>query len=240
MKINKIKIAILALILTIGASDLAAQGRFNVGLDLKNMHYWRGLRVSDGFITAPTVGYFNGGFAIFSWGGIALDGDFREVTNIISYTTGGFTVAVADIFNFSGVANPQYFNFDADETGHIIDLSVAYNFGDRAPFRIMAATIIYGNDRDIRGNNRYSTYIEAGFPVKREGFTVEPFVALGLALSGEATDMLYGDRNFDMVNIGIAVSRDVKLGTFNMPVTTRLAMNPSLDQVSVELAMRIF
>ena len=204
------------------------------------MHYWRGLRVSDGFITAPTVGYFNGGFSFFSWGGIAIDGDFREVTNIISYSTGGFTVSLADIFNFSGLANPQYFNFDAEETNHIIDLSVVYNFGDAAPIRLTMATIIYGNDRDAFGNNRYSTYLEAAFPIKREGFTVEPYFALGVALSGDATNTLYGDRNFDLVNLGIAVSRDVKLGNFNMPVTTRFAMNPSLDQVSVELALKIF
>lgn len=102
------------------------------------------------------------------------------------------------------------------------------------------ATIIYGNDCDAFGNNRYSTYLEAGFPIKREAFTVEPFLALGVALSGDATNTLYGDKNFDLVNLGIAVSRNVKLGNFSMPVTTRFAMNPSLDQVSVELAMKIF
>jgi len=240
MKLNKIKIALLALILTIFASDLSAQGRFDVGLDLKNMHYWRGLRVSDGFVAGPTVGYFNGGFAILSWGGMSLDGDFLEVTNIISYTTGGFTVALADIFNFSGLANPQYFNYNADETNHIIDLSVSYNFGENVPLRFMLATIIYGNDRDAMGNNRYSTYFEVGLPFQREGFTVEPYVALGLALSGDATNTLYGDRSFDMVNLGLAVSRNVKLGNFNLPVTTRLATNPSLNQASVEVAMKIF
>jgi len=39
---------------------------------------------------------------------MSLDGEFREVTNIISYTTGGFTVALADIFNFSGVEITQF------------------------------------------------------------------------------------------------------------------------------------
>jgi len=90
------------------------------------------------------------------------------------------------------------------------------------------------------GNNRYSTYFEVGLPFQREGFTVEPYVALGLALSGDATNTLYGDRSFDMVNLGLAVSRNVKLGNFNLPVTTRLATNPSLNQASVEVAMKIF
>ena len=127
-----------------------------------------------------------------------------------------------------------------DETNHIIDLSVVYNFGDAAQIRLTMATIIFGNDRDALLNNRHSTYLEAAFPIKREGFTVQPYFALGVALSGDATNTLYGDRNFDLVNLGIAVSRNVTLGNFNMPVTTRFAMNPSLDQVSVELAMKIF
>lgn len=240
MKKNSTRLFVFMIILALFSSNLKAQGRFDVGLDLKNMHYWRGLRVSDGFVTTPTIGYYNSGFSFFSWGGLSLDGQYKEVTQIISYSTGDFSLTLIDIFNFSGAHDASYLNFNSDETIHILDLALAYNFGEKAPLRIMLASIFYGNDRDNLGNNRYSTYLEAGFPLVKDDYTVEPFAALGFAFSGEDDNSLYGRNQFDLVNIGLAVSKIVTMGNYQLPVTGRLGINPSLKQASVEIALGLF
>lgn len=222
------------------SAGLFAQGHFNVSLDAKNMHYWRGLRVSDAFVTAPMVGYYNGGFAVFAWGGLSVNGEYKEVSQIVSYTAGNFNVTLLDIFNFTGNPAADYFNFKADETNHITDLSVSYNFTDDIPLNLMMATIIYGNDRDSNGDNRYSSYLEASFPFVREGYTVAPFAAAGFAFNAEDDNSLYGDNAFDLVNIGLRVSRVVELGSYTLPVTGTMGFNPSLKQASVEIALSLF
>ncbi|MFN3556789.1 MAG: hypothetical protein ACK4VN_12575 [Bacteroidales bacterium] len=237
---KKIKYHILTLLLLLLVGSVFAQGNFNVHLDAKNMHYWRGLRVSDGFVTAPMVGYYNQGFAVFAWGGLSLDGQYKEVSQIISYSSGNFNITLLDIFNFTGAPEADYFNFKADETNHIVDLSLGYDFTETLPLRLMLATIVYGNDRDSRGDNRYSTYLEAGFPFQREGYTVQPFAALGFALNAEDDNSLYGNNAFDLVNIGLRVGRRVEIGSYTLPVTGTLGFNPSLKQASVEIALTLF
>lgn len=217
-----------------------AQGGFNVSLDAKNMHYWRGLRVSDGFVTAPMVGYYNQGFAAFAWGGLSVDGQYTEVSHIISYTTGNFNVTLLDIFSFTGNPAADFFNFKAGETNHITDLSLGYGFGEDIPLRLMWATVIYGNDRDSNGDNRYSTYLEAAFPFVRETYVLQPYIAAGFALAGGDDNSLYGANAFDLVNIGLRVSRMLILGDHSIPVTGTMGYNPSLKKASVEVAISLF
>ena len=237
-KILKIHLATMAMI--IFSTALWAQGQFNVSMDVKNMHYWRGLRVSDGFVTAPMVGYYNQGFAVFAWGGLSVDGHYKEVSQIVSYTKGNFNITLLDIFNFTGAPDADYFNFKPDETNHITDLSIAWDFTDDIPLRLMFATVIYGNDRDSKGDNRYSSYLEATFPFVRETYVVSPYAAVGFALKSEDDNSLYGANAFDLVNIGLRVSRPVTLGSYTLPVTGTMGFNPSLKQASVEIALSLF
>jgi hypothetical protein len=234
------KILLITFLLLLTSMATHAQGRFNVSMDAKNMHYWRGLRVSDGFVTAPMVGYYNGGFAVFAWGGLSVDGNYKEVSQIISYSTGGFNITLLDIFNFTGAPNADYFNFKSDETNHITDLSVGYDFLETLPLRLMFATVIYGNDRDSNGDNRYSSYLEAGIPLIYETYMVQPYAALGFAFRSADDNSLYGSNSFDLVNIGVRVNRTVELGNCNLPVTGTLGFNPSLKQASVEIALSLF
>lgn len=237
-KPNPILLITFLLLLTSVATH--AQGRFNVSMDAKNMHYWRGLRVTDGFVTAPMVGYYNGGFAVFAWGGLSVDGSYKEVSQIISYSTGGFNITLLDIFNFSDAPDASYFNFKSDETNHITDLSVSYDFLETLPLRLVFASVIYGNDRDSNGDNRYSSYLEAGIPLIYETFAVQPYAAIGFAFRSADDTSLYGSNSFDLVNIGLRVSKSVELGNYSLPVTGTLGFNPSFKQASVEIALSIF
>ncbi len=233
---------ILLSILLLSGIIVNAQGKFDVGLTIKNMHYWRGLRVSNGFVTAPTVGYYNSGFSAFVWGGMSVDGNYKEVTHIVSYVKNGFGITYTDIFNFSGVKNVEFFNYKQDETIHLCDLALSYDFQDKLPLRLTWATILYGNDRAAEsGNSRYSTYTEAAFPVKMESYNIEPFIAAGFALNGNDGKSLYTDNEVaGIVNVGLAVGKKVMIGNYALAVTGKLGYNLALNQASVEIAMKLF
>jgi len=237
--------SILTLILIlIGSTQLItaqSEGKFDVGLDVKNMHYWRGLRVSDGLVTAPTIGYYKGGFSVYAWGGMSVNGNYREVSHIISYETGGFNITLLDIFNFSGQDNPEFFNYDKDETIHLIDLSVGYHFGESFPLNIKAATILYGNDRLASGDARYSTYLEAGYGFSLHNTKIEPFTAFGTTLAADAVSGLYtGNKASGIVQIGLMVSKKVESSLVSFPVDVKLGYNPTLNESAIEISVGIF
>jgi hypothetical protein len=236
---KKVYIIILLIFATI--AQMQAQGKFDAGLAIKNMHYWRGLRVSSGFVTAPTVGYYNGGFAAYAWGGMSVDGNYKEVSQIISYSTGGLSVTLLDIFNFTGIEKPEFFNYSKGETTHLIDLSVGYDFTENFPLTLMWATMIHGNDLDAEENNRYSTYFEASAPIDRNETTIAPFVALGFALRGNDENSLYTDgESFSVVNVGFSINKTAEIGTWKLPVSARLGYNPSFNEASIEIALQLF
>lgn len=236
---KNISTQILAFLLCISTTGIFSQGRFDVNLDIKNMHYWRGLRVSDGFVTAAMVGYYSDNFSAFAWGGLSVDGQYKEVSKIISYTRGNFSITLLDIFNFSTNPEANYFNFKSNETLHLTDLSLGWDFREQAPITLLWATIIHGSpDQNEKGNNRYSTYLEASFPFTHKETTVQPYLAAGFALQSESS--IYGSNEFDLVNLGIRIGKNLMLGTYVIPVKGTIGYNPSLKQASVEIAMSLF
>ncbi len=233
------KIILIAVIALATSFTLMAQGRFDVNVQAKSMHYWRGLRVTDGFMTGTSAGYFSESFSAFVWGGLSIDGDYKEVTPVISYSAGNFSATLIDINNFSGLEKIDYFNYDAETTNHIVDLTVGYNFDF---MHVAWSTILYGNDR-IPGTDdqRYSTYVEIGFPLKVNETSVTPFIAPAFALNGDAETMIYGnDESAGIANVGFRVNRIVEIGDYKLPVSAEVGINTATEQASVQLAVNLF
>ncbi|GET29947.1 hypothetical protein [Prolixibacter sp. SD074] len=122
------------------------------------MHYWRGLKVTNGLMTGTSVGYFSNHFSLYGWGGLSIDGSYTEVTGIAKYTNKNYSLTLVDIDNFSGLPKVDYFNYKAKETNHIVDLTAAYQF----PFMSLSwSTVLYGNDRVVGTSTQ--RYLELGF-----------------------------------------------------------------------------
>ncbi|MDZ7777251.1 MAG: hypothetical protein U5L09_17375 [Bacteroidales bacterium] len=232
------KLFSIALIMLISANAFA-QGGFNVHSEAKTMHYWRGLRVTDAFMIGTSAGYFGDSFSAFVWGGLSLNGEYKEVTPVISYSTGNFSATLIDINNFSGLEKIDYFNFDAETTNHIVDLTLGYDF---TFMHVAWSTILYGNDRITgTGHQRYSTYVEFGFPVKVNKTSVTPFIAPAFALNGDAETMIYGDdEKAGIANVGFRVNRIVEISDYKLPVTAEVGFNTALEQASVQLSLNLF
>lgn len=237
MKLSKS--ILFAICLLIIGSAAHAQGKFDVNVQAKSMHYWRGLKVTNGFMTGTSAGYFGDKFSAYAWGGLSLDGEYKEVTGILNYKHKDFSATLIDIYNFSGMEKMDYFNYSGGETVHIMDLSLAYNFSFMS---VSWSTILYGNDCiDGTDEQRYSTYVEFGFPLELNGTKVTPFVAPAFALNGDAETMLYGDdENFSIANVGFRVNKTVTIGDYDFPVSAEVGVNPALEQASVQLAISLF
>ena len=220
-------------------TGVKAQNKFDVNLQLQSMHYWRGLRVSDGMLTATSIGYYSKNLSIYGWGGLSFNGDYKEVTGVVTYSYNHLGVQLSDIFNFSGTDSIKYFDYKRDETLHLVDLSLLYHFSF---MNISWSTIVYGNDC-IPGTSkqRYSTYVEFGVPLKINDSSVTPFIAPAFVLNSDAKTMLYGDNDkIGIANVGIKVSKTLLVNQYSFPVSAVLGFNPSLNQASIQLLIDLF
>jgi hypothetical protein len=205
----------------------------DVGLKITSRHYWRGIPVSSAPCFEGSLAVKTGGFTLGYWGGYAFDNTYSEFDFFASYEIGNFTVSLWDLYVISDETDfldyhpdQRYWDFDRETTTHNFDLTASYQFGDRFPLKVALSSMIWGADRDENGDQRYSTYLELGYPVKINPVTKLDFF-LGTVLNNE--DSAYGD-SFGVVHTGASGTRVIKVSdTFSVPVTATLAMNPQKE-----------
>jgi hypothetical protein len=214
---------------------------FDVKMQAKNMHYWRGLKVTDAFMTGTSVGYFGKKVSVFAWGGMSLDGKYREVTNVVSYAHKNFSATLIDIYNFSGIQNGdlEYFNYKQSESGHIVDLTLGYKLKF---MNIAFSTVLYGNDRISAENTdqRYSSFLQLEFPFKKKDVIITPYIAPAFALNPDAENQLYGNDKYGIADLGLKVSKKVSIKDYELPVTGQLGYNFMLNQASMQVSIDLF
>lgn len=264
-KITKIKAAILVLLCGIMVVPASAQMEPNTSVlrrksdyspidfnvTVKNMHLWRGLEVTPDAMTAVDL-YFkdrSGQFQVGVWGGAAFSGDFKEFDYYVSYSYKGFNISVWDIYNFSPYAtwnSSDIFNYKARETGHFVNVALSYRFQKNFPLELGWSTIFLGRDRgENNEKNLYSTYVWADYPiVRRWAVDLDFGIAGAFALSPEKGRGL-NRRNFygkdpGIVSITLTASKDIKLGSYTLPVSLMPMWNPVNNNANIQLALRLF
>lgn len=252
MKYFKLTILALSLCLLPSLSLLAQDEEkytpVDFSLQLKNMHLWRGLQVTNTALGAVDLHLKDksNSFTVGLWGGAGFTGDYKEFDYYMSYSKSGFTVALWDIYNFSKDAtynNRQVFNYSARDTGHFIDLSVAYRFQGSFPLNISWATVIFGRDRGASNEkNLYSTYVSMDYPVLRGGIVdVDLGVAGAFALNPEeGTDAHFYAKDAGIVNINVTASKKLKFGNYTLPVSVMGMFNPANNEANLQIALDIF
>lgn len=226
--------------------------RVDFTANLQTNHLWRGLVISDKPITAVYTAINldkEGVFKVGTWGGMAMANreggqtQYKEVDYFVQYSKNGLTVALWDLFND---VNDRYgkgiWNYNARQSGHILDLRTSYYLGKELPLTIEADVFLFGMvDRENDNTKqRYSTYVQAAYDIDagREA-TVSPFVGVGFSLSGETH--IYGKNKFDLVNVGFTTKKTFKLSeSYSIPVSVTSMWNPSLKHTRVQLAATVF
>ena len=80
---------------------------YNAGLE--TTHLWRGLEVSKGltFDNEFSLSDNNNHFRVGLWGGMQINGDYKEFDYYVNFNHSGFNLAVWDIYNFSDGLAPE-------------------------------------------------------------------------------------------------------------------------------------
>jgi hypothetical protein len=221
-------------------------------LQLKNMHLWRGQEVSDEVTLTTDINIQDRSniFKFGIWGGMGVNGNFKEIDYYASFSQSGFTLAAWDIYNFSsGVDynNRQAFNYSARETGHFADVSLAYQFQKNFPLKLYWATVVFGRDRGVLNEkNRYSSYAEISYPVKlKNEISLEIGVAGAFALS-EGKDItgkkskahFYGDSP-GIVNVNLTLSKDLNICGYKLPISIMTMWNPEKNYANMQIALNL-
>ncbi len=229
-------------------------------------HIWRGLIITDKPMIAGQVWYDlnkSKTLQIGVWGAAAISNDsddtyYKEIDYYIQYAKNGFSIGIWDLFNSRGinpaVASDKVFDYSQKRTTHIIDLRMSYQFQHSFPLRLEADVMLYGGANagevllDQSGDydsNRYSTYVEASYPViDRQNISLNAFVGGGFAFNPgpEGATYLYGNgqHNFDIVNVGFTVTKNIPVFKTHIPVSFSTFWNPSQNFARVQLATTLF
>lgn len=213
-------------------------------VDVRTMHLWRGIEVSDEVNVATDVHFKtkDNSFKIGLWGGAGVNGNFKEFDYYASYTIKGLTLAVWDVYNFSPGAtynNRQAFNYKASETGHYIDAMLTYRFSQKFPLKVFYSTIVFGRDRGPKNDsNKYSTYVELEYPVIAEkGLRLD--AAIGGAFSYKTKANFYGN-TAGVVDIHLRLVKDVYISGYKVPIYVMPMWNPQGDNVNMQFGVTLF
>lgn len=233
------------------ASNLIAQ--INGEVNFQNMHLWRGMEVTDGFVLTTDLSvsdrkkHFKFGF----WGGTNANGSYKEFNNYISYTKGKFKVALWDTYNFSPEANynnDEFFNYNARETGRFLDATISYSGSKKVPLSVSWSTIIFGRDRDdLNSKNRYSTFVFTEYSAWQDDlWEVKPGIGAAFAfvygrnVEGERSkEHFYGD-DFGIVHVSLCSVYKLSIARYNMPITVMAIWNPQSSKGYLQVGIQLF
>lgn len=223
--------------------------RLNFNIGLETSHLWRGLIINPSITITGDIHYTfdkKRNFSVGIWGGNGFDGKYTEVDYYIQYKHQGLTLGLWDLFNTTNVEHPEVFNYDKNATTHLIDFRSSYRFPEQFPLRVEADIILYGNDReltsDLNYKNRYSTYIELGYPlIKNEQITLDGYIGGSFSLDGKTN--LYSsnlNQNFNIVNAGLKASKDISILQYKLPVYAGIMWNPSEKYTRMQIGVSLF
>jgi hypothetical protein len=202
--------------------------KFSVNADLVSSYVWRGITQgstkggSPNF--QPSVTFTDAKFSIGSWGSGSFSGDVKEVDLFATYAfSDAFSVTVTDYnWNFT----KSYFDYKNAETDHLYEGTLAFAGTKSFPLSASINTIFYGDDKNTKGNNAYSTYVELGYPLTKD---TKAFLGASL-LDSPGLYTPGKEKGFAVINVGIKSTKEIKVSqTFSLPVYGIVGVNPSAE-----------
>jgi hypothetical protein len=229
----------------------------SIGADLMSRYVWRGSQLSTAPVFQPSFEVSAFGVSLGAWGSYSFHGyrDGAEADIYISYSfmDDMFTATITDYFLPSDTTSSQkYFNFDEDETGHVLEGTLSFNGTENFPLSVLVATNFYGadairtNDDETDAENfnqkdgiQYSTYVEASYAFKVKDIDMSAFIGGVITKPKEADEDtgyegesgFYG-RTSGVCNLGITGSKELKITEkYAMPIQASFITNPMSGDV---------
>lgn len=161
-----------------------------------------------------------------------IDSLFSDINNSISAPAlgeSGLTFSVASLW-WGGQGARKYFNFKSHETAHHFEAGLAYTLPvEKFPLSIAWYTMFAGADKDDKGRQNYSSYVELNYPFSVK--SVDLNLTCGF-LPYEAGVGVYGVPNsgFAVTNVALKGITEIKItDNFSIPVFAQAIWNPRME-----------
>lgn len=188
-----------------------------LAIDLVNQYIWRGQDLGNVSVQ-PTLGIEWKGLSLSAWGNVGISNwaDTKELDLTLSYTYKGFTVGITDYWTDGS----NYFQYKKDETNHIWEAGIGYDFGFLA---VSWYTNFAGADGvNGDGNRAYSSYFELTAPFRLGGLEWEGTIGM---VPWKTTT--YDTNGFAVTNVSLKATKDFVIKEkYHLPVFAGLTANP--------------
>ena len=210
------------------------ESNFHLGLDLQTKYIWRGMEMiteDAAPVVFPTVNYQNKGFYAYVMGGYSLNGKYSEVDLGVSYTYKWITVGINDYYYpTTTTPNDQYFNFKSKETGHWLEAVVTIA-PEKIPAYLTVSNFFAGADKDLDGNQAYSTYAELG---GHYDFLNDHRLALAVGMAFNKSCYNAYEHGFGVCNVELKYTYNVNFNDkFTLPLSVAYIVNPVFNKSHV-------
>lgn len=230
----------------VGVNEAQAQ-KFTIQGDLVSSYVWRGF-YQTGASFQPTLGFGAGNFSLTAWGSTDFDGASasegaaaKEIDLTAAYAFGesGLTFSVASLW-WGGQGANKYFNFESHETAHHFEAGLAYTLPvERFPLSIAWYTMFAGADKNDKGKQNYSSYVELNYPFSVK--SVDLNVTCGF-LPYEAGVGVYGIPNssFAVTNVALKATTDIQVtNKFSIPIFAQAIWNPRMEDAHLVFGLTL-
>ncbi|MDA3867442.1 MAG: hypothetical protein PF489_11940 [Salinivirgaceae bacterium] len=201
----------------------------NAGIDFTNRYIWRGMALNSSPNLQPYADISYKNFTLGTWGSYATDGQFAEVDLFLAYSINNFNLTLTDYYteNENDYGEYDLFNYKNKVTNHALEFMVDYQLPGRFPIVLTAATIFYGLDKNIEGENLYSTWVQVAYPFSIKNYDLKVF------LGGTPHESIYCNEA-NITELGIQFSKEITItDRFSLPVAVALITNPTEEDVFV-------
>ncbi|KJD32041.1 hypothetical protein PW52_16120 [Tamlana sedimentorum] len=237
---------------------------FTAGGHLKNMHIWHGFVVHPGAIFATNLEYNTGNkkFTFGFWGGASfttvdvynpdanqyVSANYKEFSIYAVYRfSDKFFVEAVTHNNYTGVEERgdvlHYWSYDKTQGYNFVDLNFGYNITDNT--LLYLATILAGRSGDyevqIDGSlkDSWTHYFEIKSKVwQKNDYNLSLFAGGAWSFFTDKTFYTQGAGN--LINIGAALSKNIHIGSYKMPVEVTAMWNPEQEKTVLQLDITLF
>jgi hypothetical protein len=205
------------------------ENKFSVDFsaDLVSRYVWRGMPLSASPALQPTFSATYGNFTLGSWASytFAQEG-IQEVDLFLSYESKFVSLTINDYFNpDETMSTGNYFNYNDTITGHTFEGVLGLSGSENFPIEFEAGVFFYGNDKNDKRANYYSTYFGLSYTAEINKVEIKPFI-------GVTPFKGYYASKLEVVNIGISANKNLSISEkFELPISASFIVNPNKEMV---------
>ncbi|WP_372755921.1 hypothetical protein [Labilibaculum sp.] len=221
--------------------------RFDIHMDLKNMHLWHGSVVTSGAMLASSLEYssLDQKFILGLWGGTSFSGDYKEFSYFAKYQfSSNFYAELISHNNYSNEEDPDIFSYDKYTSPNFLDIALGYTISEDLPLSIYWSAILFGQGGDYETEsdgsvtNSYSNYVEVSYPIFKD--TKGELKAFAGGAFSFTTDKTFYSDKANFVNLGLSLSHNLDIFSTKFPVSGTALWNPETKVGALQLAITLF